>query len=322
MKYFNFHLIHERLQRPLCLATCREKFQTFDCSSLSTQLFGEPRSVSLSFSFSLSHTHTHTPHHYLNQSILPEPQPTWLLVALPQGSWPEVYGRSWAKWLRICTRIIGDEQPWQPRLPQHSHYTWDERGNAPDLAAFYMGLTGQSVDTEEHQPDEDWASHLLLLFSHSVVSDSLQPHGLQHARLPCPSPTPRACSNSNPSSQWCHPTISSSVVSFFSCPQSFLASRSFLMCWLFASGGQSIGASASAPVLPMNIQDWFPLGWTDWISLHSKGLSRVFSNTSSKASIFQHSAFFIVQLSHPYITPGKPIALTIWTFVSKIMSAF
>ena len=103
------------------------------------------------------------------------------------------------------------------------------------------------------------------------MSDSLWPHGLQHARLPCPSPTPKACSNSCPSSQWCHPTISSSVVPFFSCLQSFPASRSFPMSQFFASGGQSIGVSAS--VVPMNIQDWFPLGLTGLISLQSKELS-------------------------------------------------
>ena len=117
-------------------------------------------------------------------------------------------------------------------------------------------------------------------FSHSVMSNSLGPHGLQHARLPCPSPTPRACSNSCPSSQWCHPTISSSVVPFSSCLQSFPASGSFPMSQFFASGGQSTGVSASASVLPVNIQDWFPLGLTGWISLQSKGLSRVFSNTT------------------------------------------
>ena len=100
------------------------------------------------------------------------------------------------------------------------------------------------------------------------------------ARLPCPSPTPGAYSKSCPSSQWCHPTVSSSVVPFSSCLQSFPASGSFLMSQLFTSGGQSIGASASASVLPMNIPDWFPLGWTGWISLQSKGLSRVFSNCS------------------------------------------
>ena len=116
-------------------------------------------------------------------------------------------------------------------------------------------------------------------FSHSVMSDSLRPHELQHARLPCPSQTPRACSNSCPSSQWWHPTLSSSVLSFFSCLQYFPASGSFQMSQFFASGGQSIGVSASASVLPMNIQDWFPWGF-GLISLQSKGLSRVFSNTT------------------------------------------
>ena len=109
-------------------------------------------------------------------------------------------------------------------------------------------------------------------FSRSVVSDSLRPHGLQYARLPCPSPTPGACSNSCPSSQWCHPTISSSGILFSSCLQSSQASGSLPMSQFFPSGGQSIGVSASASVLPMNIQDWFPLGWTGWISLQSKGL--------------------------------------------------
>ena len=117
-------------------------------------------------------------------------------------------------------------------------------------------------------------------FSHSVVSDSLRPHGLQHARLPCPSPTPGAYSNSCPSHRWCHPTISSSVVPFSSCLQSCPASGSLPTSRFFTSGGQNIGASASASVLPMNIQDWFPLGWTGWISLQSQGLSRVFSNTT------------------------------------------
>ena len=117
---------------------------------------------------------------------------------------------------------------------------------------------------------------LFLLFSCSVVSNSLWPHELQHARPPCPSPTPGAYSNSCPLSQWCHPTISSSVVPFSSCLWSFPASGSFLMSQLFTSGGQSIGASVSASILLMNIQDWFPLGWTGWISLQSKGLSRVF----------------------------------------------
>ena len=117
-------------------------------------------------------------------------------------------------------------------------------------------------------------------FSCSVMSDSLRPHGLQHTRPPCPSPTPGACLNSGPLSQWCYPTISSSVVPFSSHLQSFPESGSFPMSHLFASGGQSIGVSTSASILPMNIQDWFPLGWTGWISLLSKGLSRVFSNTT------------------------------------------
>ena len=117
-------------------------------------------------------------------------------------------------------------------------------------------------------------------FSLSVVSDSLQPHESQHARPPCPSPTPGVHSNSCTSSRWCHPAILSSVVPFFSCPQSFPASGSFPISQLFAWGGQSIGVSASASVLPMNTQDWSPSEWTGWISLQSKGLSRVFSNTT------------------------------------------
>ena len=129
-------------------------------------------------------------------------------------------------------------------------------------------------------------------FSCSVVSNSLWPHGLQHARLPCPSPTPRACSNSCPLSQWYHLTISSSVVPFSSCLQSFPASGSFPMSQFFTLGGQSIGASATASVLPINIQDWCPLGWTGLISLQSKGLSRGFSNTT-----VQKHQFFSTQLS-------------------------
>ena len=132
----------------------------------------------------------------------------------------------------------------------------------------------------------------MLLFSRSVMSDSLWPHGLQHARFPCPSPSTGACSNSRPFSQWCHPTISPSVVPFSSCLQSFPASGSFQMSQLFTSGGQSIEVSNSTSVLPMNIQDWFPLGWTGWISLQSKGLLRVFSNTT-----VQKHQFFSAQPS-------------------------
>ena len=117
-------------------------------------------------------------------------------------------------------------------------------------------------------------------FSHSVMSDSFLPHELQHTRPPCPSPASEVYTNSCPLSQWCHPTISSSVVPFSSCLQSFPASGSFQISQFFTLGGQSIGVSGSASVLPLNIQDWFPLGWTGWISLLSKGLSSVFSNTT------------------------------------------
>ena len=157
-------------------------------------------------------------------------------------------------------------------------------------------------------------------FSCSVMSDSLQPHGLQHARLPCPSPTPGAYSNTCPSHRWCHPTISSSVVSLSSRLQSFPASGSFPMSQFFASGTQSTGVSVSASFLSMNIQDWSPLGWTGWISLQSTGLLSLLQHHSSKASILQCSALFRVQLSHPYMTTGKTIALTRQTFVGKVMS--
>jgi len=133
---------------------------------------------------------------------------------------------------------------------------------------------------------------LLVHVSHSVVSDSLWPHGLQHARLPCPSLSPRVCSNSCPLNQWCHITILSFIIPFSSCLQSFPALRSFPVSQLFSSSGQSIGTSASASVLPMNIQSWFPLGLTGWISLQSNGLSRVFSKTT-----VQKHQFFSTQPS-------------------------
>ena len=142
-----------------------------------------------------------------------------------------------------------------------------------------------------------WYQCVLIQFSHSVVSNSLWPHGPQHNTLPCPSPTPGVYSNSCPLSRWCNPTTSSSVVPFSSCLQSFPASGSFQRPFqrpsrFFASGDHRIGVSASASVLPMNIQDWFPLGWTSWISLQSKGLSRVFFNTR-----VQKHHFFSAQLS-------------------------
>ena len=156
-------------------------------------------------------------------------------------------------------------------------------------------------------------------FSCSVVSNSLWPHEPQHTRPPCPSPTliyPNSC----PLSRWCHPVISSSVVPFSSCLQSFPTSRSFQMSLRFTSGGHSIEVSASTSVLPMNTQDWYPLGWTGWISLQSKTLKRLLQHHCSKASILWRSAFFIVQLSHPCMTTGKTVALTRWTFIGKEMS--
>ena len=165
-----------------------------------------------------------------------------------------------------------------------------------------------------------WTGVQPIQFSHSVVSNSLRPHELQHAWPPCPSPTPGVHSNSHPSSWWCHPAISSSVVSFSSCPQSLPASGSFPMSQLFAWGGQSTGISALASVLPKNTQDWSPLEWTGWISLQSKGLSRVFSNTTVQKHQFFGTQLSSVQISHPYMTTGKTIALTRRTFVGKVMS--
>ena len=152
--------------------------------------------------------------------------------------------------------------------------------------------------------------NLSVQFSHSVVSNSLWPNEPQHARPPCLPPTPRVYPHSCPLSRWRHPTISSSVTPFSSCPQSFPASGSFPMSQLFSSGGQSVGVSALASVLPMNTQGWSPLGWTGWISLQSKGLKGLLQHHSSKASILWCSAFFIVQLSQSYVTARKTIALT------------
>ena len=139
---------------------------------------------------------------------------------------------------------------------------------------------------------EDISQFSSVQFSNSVVSDSLRPHESQHTRPPCPSPTSRVHPNPCPLSHWCHPTISSSVIPFLSCLKSFPASESFQMNQLFASGGQIIRASASISVLPVNTQDWSPLGWTGWISLQSKGLLRIFSNTTA-----QKHQFFGAQLS-------------------------
>ena len=160
------------------------------------------------------------------------------------------------------------------------------------------------------------------LFSCSVVSDFLRPQGLQHARLPCPSPgSPGVCSNSCPLSQRYHPTISSSVIPFSSRLQSFLASGSFPVSQFFALGGQSIGASALASHLPINIQDWFPLGLTGWISLQFKGLSNLLQHHSSKASVLWRSAFFMVQLLHPCMTTGKSHRTAFYTNADVLMHA-
>ena len=153
------------------------------------------------------------------------------------------------------------------------------------------------------------------------MSNCLQPHGLQYARLPCPSSTPGAYSNSRPLSWWCHPTISSSVVPFSSCLQSFPASGSFQISQFFTSGGQNIGVSVSTSVLPMNIQDWFPLGLTGWISLQSKGLWWVFSNTTVQKHQFYGAQPSLRSNSHiRNMITGKTIAFTRWTFVGKVMS--
>ena len=164
-------------------------------------------------------------------------------------------------------------------------------------------------------------------FSRSVVSDSLWPHESQHTRPPCPSPTPGVHSDSCPSSQWCHPAISSSVIPFSSYPQSLPASESFPISQLFSWGGQSTGVSALASFLPKNTQGWPPSEWTgwmhfkmDWFLAVQGTLKSLLQHHSSKASILRHSAFFTVRLSHPYMTTGKTIALTRQTFVGKVMS--
>ena len=156
-------------------------------------------------------------------------------------------------------------------------------------------------------------------FSRSVMSDSLRPHEPQHTRPACPSPTPGVHPNPCPLSQWCHPTILSSVVPFSSCPQSFPVSGSFQMSQLFASGGQSTGVSASTSVLPMNTLISFRMDWLDLLAVQGT-LKSLLQHHSLKASILQLSAFFTVQLSHPYMTTGKTIALTRRTLVSKAMS--
>ena len=152
------------------------------------------------------------------------------------------------------------------------------------------------------------------------MSNSLWPHELQHMRLPCPSPTPVVYPNPCPSSQWCHPTISSSVIPFSSCPQFSPASGSFPMSQFFASSGQSMGVSASTSVLPMNTQDWSPLGWTGWISLQSKGLSKSSLTPQFKSINSLGLSFLYSSTLTSIMTTGKTIALTRWTFDGRVMS--
>ena len=155
-------------------------------------------------------------------------------------------------------------------------------------------------------------------FSHSVVSNSLWPHEPHHTRPPCPSPTPGVHSDSHPLSRWCHPAISSSVIPVSSCPQSLPASESFLMSQLFAWGGQSTGVLASASFPPRKSQGWSPSEWTGWISLQSKGLSSLLQHHSSKASILQCSAFFKVQLSHPYMSTATQYVCISYLFYTEL----
>ena len=194
-------------------------------------------------------------------------------------------GASFSNSHRVCCSFQDHlDWPWKGHKPLH----WSL--NQPSPTPLLLRITtNHSESLQRGLFAEQFSS---AQFSRSSVSDSLRPHGLQHTRLPCPSPTDGVYSDSCPLSRWCHPTISSSVIPFSSSLQSFPASRSFPVSQFFTSGGQSIGVSASTSVLPLNIQDWFPLGCTDCISSWSKGLSRVFSNTT-----VQKHQFFSAQLS-------------------------
>ena len=220
-------------------------------------------------------------------------------------SWPRPHKKS----LHCCTDIsekaIGTTEPQKSRLSE---------GGEEDLCSGPLLFPVPLSCREQLNP--------LLLIGHSAGSNSSWLHGLQHARLPCPSPTPRVCSNLRPLSWWCHPTISSYVIPFSACPQSFPASGSFPMR-LFASGGQSIRASASASVLPVNIQGAVPSRIDGFDLAVQRTLKSLLQHDSLKASVFWRSVFFMVQLLHPYMTTGKSIvltALTIQTFVGKGIS--
>ena len=194
-----------------------------------------------------------------------------------------IAGRFFTNWATMEANIEAKEPP------NSQNALWEEEKNQrTHTYQFKKWLPNYSIQIECIGIETFSSAQ----FSHSVLSNSLQPHGLHHARLPCPSPTPRACTNSGSLSRWCHPTISSSVIPFSSHLQSFAASGSFLVSQFFASGGQNIGISASASVLPVNVQGWFPLELTGMIFLKSKGLSRVFSNTT-----IQKHQFFSIHLS-------------------------
>ena len=200
------------------------------------------------------------------------------------------------------------ERRWGLTQRKEGKISWrDRKGSVPTRSGEQCGK-----DSDEWSWTVDYFTKAIHLdnrsqFSHSVVSDSLQPHELQHARPPCPSPTPRVHSNSCPLSRWCHPANSSSVIPLSSSPQSLPALESFPMSQLFVWGGQSTGVSAIASVLPKKSQDWSSLGWTGWISLQSKGLSRVFSNTTVQKHQFFHSQLSSQSNSHIHTWPlGKP----------------
>ena len=191
---------------------------------------------------------------------------------------------------------------------------------APELMNVPESSAWVAVRIKWYASDGNIVWKSFLLFSHSVVSNSLRPCGLQHARLSCPSLSPKVCSNSCPLSWWCHPTISSSVTLSFSCLQSFPASGSFPMSQLFASGGQSIGASTS--FLLINIQEIlisFRIDWFDLLAVQGT-LKSLLQHHNSKASVLQCSALFMAQILHLHMTTGKTIALITWTYVSKVIS--
>ena len=229
-------------------------------------------------------------------------------------------GSAWCS-SRGHLRTVQDPLKWGQGLTP-DFLTQSLRGCAPRISIghrFPMSLRPDQKLKASGRPEMGGG---FVQFSRSVVSNSLWPHRPQHTRLPCPLPTPGICSDSCPSSKWCRPTISSSVIPYSLCLQTFPESGSFPMSQFFASGGQSSGVSASASVLPMNIQDWFLLELTVLISLKFKGLLRVFSNTTVQKHQFFGAQLSLWSNSHPYMTTGKTIVLTTWIFVGKIYLCF